>query len=243
MEDNAEKGLVLDEPLIFVEIALLKGTPSSVQLLLDQGAPLQDPRAANTAVFYSISNTQKGLRGIHLGNLLLKRVIEDLQRDLPWLRVFATLSPLPGFRKWLDQALADGRALGRAADLEKLAQALSHSDPASALAAALARPGWAADGKLCEALREPMEKLCAHYLMREKSGGQPLDSVAHFHLNNGARLNSLCWLADTSERGMRQSYGMMASYRYDLADLDKNHERFVNEGHITAARRVARLLD
>jgi len=231
-----------DEPLIFVEIALLKGLPDSVQLVLDQGAPVQDPRAADTAVFYSISNTQKGLRGVSLGNLLLKRVIEDLQRDLPRLRVFATLSPLPGFRKWLDRALADKQALLSAAEGAQFAQALGHPDPGTALADALARPEWSRDARLVEALHAPMEKLCARYLLNEKAGTHPLDPVAQFHLNNGARVNRVLWLADSSPRGMQQSYGMMVSYRYKLSEVDRNHERFLQSGHIDAARRVLRLL-
>jgi malonyl-CoA decarboxylase len=204
-----------NEPLIFVEIALTRGLPGSVQLLLDQNAPVQDPRTADTAVFYSISNTQKGLRGVSLGNLLLKRVIEDLRHDLPRLGVFATLSPLPGFRKWLDQASAENRAL------------LKNADPS----------------KLDESLREPMEKLAARYLMREKSGTHPLDPVAHFHLSNGAQVSRLYWLADTSAHGMEQSYGMMVSYRYEPSEVEENHERFLRDGHISAARRVSRLLD
>ena len=231
-----------DEPLIFVEIALSKGLPGSVQLLLDQGAPVQDPRAADTAVFYSISNTQKGLRGVSLGNLLLKRVIEDLQRDLPRLAVFATLSPLPDFRKWLEQALADGRAVLPEAETAKFAQTFGHPEPGTALADALASPEWLTDARVGGALRELMEKLAARYLLQEKSGDQPLDPVAHFHLNNGARVSHLFWLADTSPRGMKQSYGLMASYRYDLSEVDENHERFLRDGHIAAARRVQRLL-
>ncbi len=231
-----------DEPMIFVEIALLSGTPDSVQLLLDESAPLQDPGAADTAVFYSISNTQKGLRGISLGNLLLKRVIEDLRRDLPRLKIFSTLSPLPGFRKWLDQALAEGRAVLPEAEAAKFAQALGHPDPRTAIADALARPEWLTDARFGSALRELLEKLCARYLLQEKSGNQPLDPVAQFHLHNGARVSRIYWLADTSARGMRQSYGMMASYRYDLDKVDENHERFLKDGHVAAARRVQRLL-
>ena len=212
-----------DEPLIFVEIALLKGVPESVQMLLDQSAPAQDPQAADTAIFYSISNTQRGLRGISFGNLLLKRVIEDLRRDLPRLKTFATLSPLPGFRQWLEQAAAPGE---------------DHVAPP----AALARADWASDAALAETLRTPLEKLCARYLLKEKSGTRPLDLVAHFHLDNGARINRLLWLADTSTRGMQQSYGMMVSYLYDLDHVDKNHERFLHTGQIAAASRVMRLL-
>ncbi len=231
-----------DEPLIFVEIALLSGTPDSVQLLLDESAPLQDPRAADTAVFYSISNTQKGLRGISFGNLLLKRVIEDLKRDLPRLQVFSTLSPLPGFRKWLDTALAGRQELLSTADAAKFAEALGHPEPGTAIADALARPEWLTDARFGSVLRELLEKLCARYLLQEKSGNQPLDPVAQFHLHNGARVSRIFWLADTSARGMRQSYGMMASYRYDLSEVDENHERFLRDGHIAAARRVLRLL-
>lgn len=232
-----------DEPLIFVEIALLKGAPDNVGTLLDENAPVQDPRAADTAIFYSISNTQRGLRGISLGNLLLKRVIDDLKHDLPRLKEFATLSPLPGFRKWLAQALAEKRALLPSAEAGKLAEALAHPDPATALADALARPEWPADTRLSETLRGPMEKLAARYLLQEKSGPQPLDPVAHFHLSNGALVSRIYWLADTSAHGMDQSYGMMVSYRYEPSDVEKNHERFQHDGHIVAARRVSRLLD
>lgn len=231
-----------NEPLIFVEIALARGLPDSVQVLLDQNAPVQDPRLADTAVFYSISNTQKGLRGISFGNLLLKRVIEDLRRDLPRLKVFATLSPIPGFRRWLDQALAENRPLLPAPEVEKFATALGHPEPATALADALARPEWPRDERLRDALREPMEKLAARYLLQEKSGAHALDPVAHFHLNNGARVSRLYWLADSSARGMRQSWGLMASYRYDPGKVEEYHDRYLRDGTVAAARRVQRLL-
>jgi malonyl-CoA decarboxylase len=214
-----------------------------VQLLLDQGAPVQDPRTADTAVFYSISNPQKGLRGVSLGNLLLKRVIEDLRHDLPRLGVFATLSPLPGFRKWLDRALAEKRAPLLAAEAATLAKALGHPNPETVLADALARPEWSTNARLGEALREPMEKLAARYLLQAKSGTHPLDPVAHFHLSNGAQVSRIYWLADSSAHGMEQSYGMMVSYRYEPSEVEPNHERFVRDGHIAAARRVLRLLD
>jgi malonyl-CoA decarboxylase len=232
-----------NEPLIFVEIALAKGAPESVQALLDENAPVQDPRTADTAVFYSISNTQRGLRGISFGNLLLKRVIVDLQRDLPRLKVFATLSPVTGFRKWLDDALTKKQEVLPAADAAKFAAAIGHPEQDTALADALARAEWHGDARLAEALRGPLQKLCARYLLREKSGTQPLDTVAQFHLTNGARVNRIIWLADTSARGLRQSYGMMVSYRYDPNEVDRNHDRFLSDGSIAAAGRVQGLLD
>ena len=232
-----------EEPLIFVEIALVKGMPDSMRTLLDESAPVQDPHTADTAVFYSISNTQSGLRGISLGNLLLKRVIDDLHRNFPKLKLFTTLSPLPGFRKWLDGALAEKRPLVREGEAARLAAAIGHADVGTALAATLARTDWSSDVRCVEALRGPMEKLCARYLLLEKSGTQPRDRVAQFHLTNGARVNRIVWLADTSERGLRQSYGMMVSYRYNPADVDQNHDRFLNGGEIAVATRVRRLID
>ncbi|MGH8736790.1 MAG: malonyl-CoA decarboxylase [Burkholderiales bacterium] len=231
-----------DEPLIFVEIALLKGTSASVQMLLDEQAPVRDPRTVDTAIFYSISSTQVGLRGISFGNLLLKRVIQDLRHDLPQLKMFATLSPVPGFRRWLDQAVAEGKIALAAADAGKLAHAARTAKDGTTLATALARPDWVQNAALADALRKPMEKLFVRYLLEEKADARPLDSVARFHLDNGARVNRIFWLADASARGMQQSYGMMVSYRYDLGEVEKNHERFLRDGHIAAAARVRRLL-
>jgi malonyl-CoA decarboxylase len=170
-------------------------------------------------------------------------VIEDLRRDLPRLQVFATLSPVPGFRPWLERGLAEKRAQLPQPDFQKFAGALGHPDPGTAITDALARPDWASDARLSAALREPMEKLCARYLLLEKAGTHPADPVAQFHLNNGALVNRIYWLADTSSRGLHQSYGMMVSYRYELAELDDNHEEFQRGGRIPAARRVQRLVE
>ena len=125
----------------------------------------------------------------------------------------------------------------------RLAPGARHPDAGAVLADALARAEWPNGGRIAEAIREPMERLCARYLLQEKSGKHPLDPVAHFHLNNGARVSRLFWLADTSSRGLSQSYGMMVSYRYDLSEVEQNHEEFLQSGHVAASRRLKRLLD
>ena len=214
-----------DEPLVFVEVALTGEIAGNVQALLDQAAPVFDTRRARAAMFYSISSTQTGLRGISFGNFLLKRVVEDLKRDFPKLEHFVTLSPIPGFAKWLDR------------------QALP-----AALKTALAT-NWRTDEKLSSEMRAPMMSLAAHYLKdaKNKSGGdgqsgtRPADAVARFHLGNGARLERLHWLADVSEKGMQQSHGLMVNYYYDLDNIQANLEAFDAEGAVAANGRIERL--
>jgi len=154
-----------------------------------------DPRRARCAVFYSITSCQPGLRGISFGNFLIKQVAEDLHSELPNLKVFATLSPIPGLRAWATKKL--GAAAPQTAD------AIASS-------------------------RDKLESLAAWYLTREWSAGQAADSVARFHLGNGARLERLDWMADPSDRGMAQSFGLMVNYVYDLGDVERNHEEYVN---------------
>jgi malonyl-CoA decarboxylase len=226
------------EPLIFVEVALVVGMSGNIQKLLDEDAPRTDPQAADTAVFYSISNTQAGLRGISFGGFLIKRVVDDLMHELPKLKTFATLSPIPGFRVWLDRELAegDGRLL-TAPELARLAAVTGEP-----LSAALADPAWPASAALVEALEPILQRLCARYLLQEKANGKPLDSVARFHLANGARVERLNWLADTSPKGLQESAGLMVNYLYRLADIEANHEAYVAEGRIAAASAVKSLL-
>jgi malonyl-CoA decarboxylase len=195
-----------EEPLIFIEVALTRGMSDRVQPLLDPDSPVNDPQAADSAIFYSITNCQEGLRGVPFGSLLIKQVVEDLKKSLPRLRTFATLSPIPGFRKWL-------------------AGAYSNLDT----------------GKLDVQMRRRLVPLCAHYLVHEKRGQEPLDSVARFHLKNGARLDRINWLADTSATGIKQSAGLMANYVYDLADLERNHELYARSGQVVCSRRVQTL--
>jgi malonyl-CoA decarboxylase len=228
-----------DEPLIFVEVALVKGLADNVQALLDQAAPLGDPDAADTAIFYSISNCQKGLSGISFGDFLIKRVADRLHAELPHLKTFATLSPVPGFRAWLERQMAKGDELLTEAEREALPAALAQ-EPLERL---LARPRWHEDGALTDSLRAPMTRLAALYLLNEKRGsGTVADSVAHFHLTNGARMEQLDWLADTSANGLKQSYGMMINYLYRLPDIEQNHETYVTEHHIVASPAIQRLV-
>jgi malonyl-CoA decarboxylase len=226
-----------DEPLIFVEVALVKGLADDVQTLLDMAAPLGDAEAADTAIFYSISNCQKGLTGISFGDFLIKRVADRLHAELPHLKTFATLSPIPGFRAWLERQMAKGDDLIAEAEREALPPALAQ-EPLDRL---LARSRWHEDGALTEALRAPMTRLAAHYLTTEKrASGTVADSVAHFHLTNGARMEQLDWLADTSANGLKQSYGMMINYLYRLPDIEQNHETYVTEHQIVASPAIQR---
>ena len=232
------------EPLIFVEVALVQGLADSVQRLLDQKAPVLDSRAADTAIFYSISNCQRGLAGISFGNFLIKRVVDVLGAEFRNLRTFATLSPIPGFRRWLDGKLRENEpgllTEGEAAAVRALAPDLP--DPAHALAAILARRGWHR-GPANRALDPILTRLCARYLLTEGRGKRAADPVAHFHLSNGARVERLSLLADTSDKGLKESAGLMVNYLYDPTKIEQYHEDYAGEGKrnaSTAVRRLAR---
>jgi len=216
-----------EEPLIFIEVALTREISAQVQPLLDVTSPVEDPAQSNCAVFYSINNCQDGLRGISFGNFLIKQVAENLRRELPRVRKFATLSPIPGFRRWLED------------ERTHLAQG-SRGEERMALLEALARPGWQ-DSERAGALRELLLPLCAFYLLRAKRGLEPVDAVSRFHLGNGASLDRINWLGDTSHAGMSRSAGMMVNYLYRLSHVERNHERFVKEHHVEASREVERL--
>ncbi len=231
------------EPLIFVEVALVKGLASDVQALLDESAPTGDPRQQDTAIFYSISNTQTGLRGISLGNFLIKRVVDDLRHELPNLKTFSTLSPVPGFRRWLESAIAQGAPkILTAEDRKRLKQATGGTVAKGHLPKLIAEPGWAENPELAEALKEPLMRLCARYIVEAKKDGKPRDPVARFHLSNGAQVERINWLGDRSEKGLKSACGMMVNYLYKLSDIERNHERFAEEGHIAISSQVKSLL-
>ncbi len=246
-----------DEPLIFVEVALVKGMADNVQDLLDPSAPVCSPKAADSAIFYSISNAQKGLAGISFGNFLIKRVADGLAAEFPHLKIFATLSPIPDFRRWLDAELekhGDGVLLS--GERERITEWLGEAEVVAAdggvLGCALRRAAWFNHEGLVKALKTPLIRLCAHYLMEAKSvnrtnasdsnPGRVRDPVAHFHLSNGARIERLNWMADRSERGIAQSCGMMINYRYRLGEVEANHEAYSGEGKVNASSALRGLL-
>jgi malonyl-CoA decarboxylase len=223
-----------DEPIIFVEVALTYGIAGAIQPLLDPNAPVLDPGKADTAIFYSISNAQKGLAGISFGNFLIKQVVERLAGEYPQLRRFATLSPIPGFAKWLKTL--DGEALLTAAEKRALPKRGDGSQHPLAL---VRNPEWHRNRVLAGALEAPLMRLVARYLISEKrADGKALDPVAHFHLSNGARVEQLDWLADTSAKGLAQSCGVMVNYLYRMAEIEANHEQYTGEGKIAAASAI-----
>jgi malonyl-CoA decarboxylase len=215
-----------DEPLIFVEVALTEGIPGAIAPLLAvdrQPVPIE---RARTAVFYSISNTQRGLAGISFGNFLIKQVVEELRRELPKLDTFVTLSPVPGFMRWI-----------------KREKELPLNDDDRALLAHLDDDNWIDDAELAARLRAVIEPLAAYYFLKAKNPrGKPVDSVARFHLGNGARLEQINWLGDVSPKGLRESAGIMVNYLYRLDDIEKNHEAYANDDEVVASNAVKKLL-
>ncbi|HEV7266698.1 MAG TPA: malonyl-CoA decarboxylase [Falsiroseomonas sp.] len=253
-----------EEPLIFVEVALVKGMADNVQRLLDEKAPVQDPKLADTAIFYSINNCQRGLDGISFGNFLIKRVVSLLADEFRNLKSFATLSPIPGLRRWLEERIAAGDAAlvtadeaealrdaappelalpAPAADGEVLEAAQLQETPAQTLARLLARRGLAREEPVAKLLDPVLARACARYLLAEsgRSGKRARDPVAHFHLSNGARVERLNPRGDLSEKGWRESAGMMVNYLYDPAKIEEYHEEYAGEGKRAASSAVRRL--
>ncbi len=209
-----------NDPLVFVEIALTDSLPDDLAPLLKLKRTSPPAKRINTVVFYSISNCHPGLAGISFGNFLIKNVVEELKKEMPGLKTFVTLSPVPGFRRWLVHA-----------DLEGLVD--------ESLIPRVKQPM----GKVVEnGVYEALLKLCAHYLLVEKSGDQPLDPVARFHLGNGARLHRMHGGADLSAKGREQSAGIMVNYLYDLDKIEENHEAFFDQGKIAVSRSISKLL-
>lgn len=219
-----------DEPLIFVQVALVNGLSNSVQALLEQPSEDQSCQDFDSATFYSISNCQKGLLGVSFGNFLIKQVVMELQKEFPTLKNFSTLSPIPGFKVWLDKEMTNpGSSLICAKDRNILAM--------------LETENWHSLSHASDHLEPILMRLCAHYLRFVKRGNKPIDPVARFHLGNGARIERLNWLADTSANGLKKSLGILVNYGYKLDQVEVNHELFVNDHEVVVSKDVQKLLD
>lgn len=227
-----------DEPLIFVEIALVNEMSDSIQKLLDEEAKTIKPEEADTAIFYSISNAQSGLTGIHLGDFLIKRVVNELSKKLKNLKHFATLSPVPNFRKWLEPFLLKGDDSILLSHEIKAIQSISVSPEGSRGLLELLNMDWAGNELVSSTLKPILMRLVAHYLLNIKKGDRAFDPVAHFHLANGAYIERLNWLGDVSEKGINQSGTIMVNYYYKLSEIEKNHEQYITESIIHASRDV-----
>jgi len=221
---------LVDEPLIFVEVALTREIPAAIAPILSDKREAVVPERANTAVFYSITNCQRGLAGVTFGHFLIKQVVEEVSREIPRISTFVTLSPAPNFAEWLK------RERGNAAS-----PALDEEDRAAL--AALDHANWWRQPDLVETIRAPLLRAAAWYYVRARNGrGLPVDAVARFHLGNGARLERLDWPADISDRALEQSYGLMVNYLYDLDYIEENHEAYAQQHAVVAAGAVTRLL-
>ncbi len=216
-----------DEPLIFVEVAFTNGIPGAIGPILGNDGDTLPPERATTAVFYSISNCQRGLAGVSFGSFLIKQVVEEISREFPRLAKFVTLSPAPGFAGWLARERKSEHPILLPEDLKNLG--------------ALDQPGWWQDGA-AERLREPLLRAAATYYVSARNRiGLPVDPVARFHLGNGARLEQLDYLGDLSDKGIAQSHGLMVNYQYDLDDIEKNHEAFAENRTVVAASAIRKL--
>lgn len=230
------------EPLIFVEVALVNGMSDNIQELLESEHPEPALDRADTAIFYSITSTQPGLTGIHLGSFLIKTVVEQLSREMPALKHFATLSPVPGFRRWVEAGIADdGEGILTAAEGESIRSRYGCEDGAVKLRDLLAGD-WVGDGDTVEFLKPILMRLCVRYLVMEKKGDRAMDPVAHFHLNNGARLERINWLGNASADGLERSFGIMVNYYYKLSDIEKNHEEYVTRSEVILGRDVRAMM-
>ncbi|KAF2304904.1 hypothetical protein GH714_000431 [Hevea brasiliensis] len=255
------------EPLIFIEVALLRNVAQTIQEVLWDTPPIPESEAT-CALFYSISSTQPGLAGINLGKFLIKRVITLVKRDMPHISTFATISPIPGYMQWLLSKLASQSIL---AEVENMSQS-SSSGSFSTFRENLLEPDeerlllscsqesfpgkngmdvmlklltstkyeWTSSPELLSALKPPLMRLCARYLLEEKKRGKALDSVANFHLQNGAMIERINWMADRSEKGLRQSGGIMVNYVYRVEKIDEYAQSYFSTGHIHASNDIHR---
>jgi malonyl-CoA decarboxylase len=221
---------LVDEPLIFVEVALTREIPTAIAPILSDKREPVEPQRATVAVFYSITNCQRGLAGVTFGHFLIKQVVEEVSHEVSRVASFVTLSPAPNFAEWLRRERANAGSLALDEDDRDALAALDNAD-------------WWRSPDIAEKVREPLIRAAAWYYLRARNGrGLPADAVARFHLGNGARLERLDWLADTSERALKQSHGLMVNYLYDLDYIERNHEAYAQQRAVVAASAITRLV-
>ncbi len=221
---------LVDDPLIFVEVALTRDIPDAIAPILSPGREVMDTDKTRTAVFYSISNCQRGLAGVSFGNFLIKQVVEEITREMPKLSTFVTLSPALNFAAWLKRECG-----------QENSAALNEADKTQF--AALDNPNWWRDEETAAHLQDALMRAAAWYFLRARTErGLPVDPVARFHLGNGARLERINWLADTSDKAIAQAQGLMVNYLYDLDHIEKNHEAYAESRTVVASSAVQRLL-
>ena len=208
-----------DDPLVFVEVALTEGVPDAIGPLIDKSKESDVGNTPDTVVFYSISNCHPGLAGVSFGNFLIKQVVEEVGKRYSNMKRYVTLSPIPGFCRWLA-----AQELG--IDLDEM-RSMARTDTA----------------KTVDARRNDLLAACAQYLLKERRNHLALDPVARFHLGNGASLHAIHWAADLSDKGLEQSAGLMVNYLYDLRSIEENHDSYFDQGEIARSRDVARLLN
>ena len=233
-----------DEPLIFVWVALVNGMATNIQQLLSGSSSREtSDEVYDTAIFYSISNAQKGLTGINFGNFLIKRVVDKLTHEFSGLKNFSTLSPMPGFLDWLRGRDKDMLQLLESTQIETIKTLGSDEDIGKKFVSYLTNENLFVESKVYEKLRPILIRLSYHYILNAKRpSGTALDSVAHFHLNNGARVEQINWGADISEKGVRQSAGLMVNYRYVLEEIESNHEIYQSGMDINVSSKVKIIL-
>jgi malonyl-CoA decarboxylase len=220
---------LVDEPLIFVEVALTREIADAIPPILAGKREVIASERANTAVFYSISNCQRGLTGVSFGSFLIKQVAAEISRELPRIATFVTLSPVPAFAAWLKRELKEDPPKAIAADDRAALMGLETGE-------------WFKDPDGAERLREPLMRAAATFLLTARTRTRaPVDPVARFHLGNGARLERIDWLADPSPKGLAQAFGVMVNYLYDLEDIEKNHEAYAGSRTIVASSAVKKL--
>lgn len=208
-----------DDPLVFVEVALTEGIPDAIGPLIDQTKDVDAEGRPDTVVFYSISNCHPGLAGVSFGNFLIKQVVEEVGKRYSKMKRYVTLSPIPGFCRWLATQESG-------IDLEEM-RSMARTDTA----------------KTADARRHDLLALCAQYLVKERRNDLALDPVARFHLGNGASLHAIHWAADLSDKGLEQSAGLMVNYLYDLGSIEENHDSYFDQGEVATSRDVGRLLN